>query len=131
MVNSTLDTLQIFCSDQKWEKHYKYATDIAALHDISTAPPRPQHNRQISRGLQDGLVLETMGTRDALTTSQQFKVSLYSPILDAFIVEMKKRFDDENLRLMKALDCCNPSSSNFLEFDYLLPVVESYSCHLH
>ena len=46
---------------------------------------------------QDGLVLETMGTRDALTTSQQFKVRLYFPILDAIIVEMKKRFDDKIL----------------------------------
>ena len=32
---------------------------------------------------------------------------------------------------MKAIDCCNPSSSNFLEFNYLLPVVKSYSCHLN
>ena len=131
MVNSTLDTLQLFCSDQEWERHYKYVTDVAALHEISIALPRPQCNRQISRRLQDGIVLETMGTRDALTTSQQFKVRLYYPILDAIIVEMKKRFDDKNLRLMKAVDCCNPSSSNFLEFDFLLPVVESYGCHLN
>ena len=79
------------------------------------------------RRLQDGIVLEAIGTRDALTTSQQFKISLYFPILDAIIAEMKKRFDDKNLSLMKAVDCCNPSSSNFLEFNHLLPVVESYS----
>ena len=44
-----------------------------------------------------------METREALTTSlsQQFKVRLYFPILDAIIVKMKKRFDDKNLRLMK------------------------------
>ena len=100
LVNSTLDTLQIFRSDQEWEKHYKYVTDVAALHDISTAPPRPQCTRQILRRLQDGLVLETMGTREALTTSQQFKIRLYFPISDAIIVEMKKRFDDKNIRLM-------------------------------
>ena len=90
MVNSTLDTLQIFHSNQEWEKHYKYVTDVAALHDISTAPPRPQCTRQISRRLQDRLVVETMGAREALTTSQQFKVRLYFPILDAIIGEMKK-----------------------------------------
>ena len=32
---------------------------------------------------------------------------------------------------MKAADFCNLSSSNFLEFDYLLPMDESYSCHLN
>ena len=32
---------------------------------------------------------------------------------------------------MQAVDYCNASSSNFLEFDFLLPVIESYSCHLN
>ena len=69
LVNSTLDTLQLFHSDQEWEKHYEYVTDVAALHEISIALPRPQCNRQISRRLQDGIVSETMGKRDTPTTS--------------------------------------------------------------
>ena len=97
LVSSTLDTLQLFRSDQEWEKLYKYVTDAAALHDISIIPPRPQRNRQMPRRLRDGLVLEATGARDTLTTSQQFKISLYYPILDAIIAEMKKRFDDKNI----------------------------------
>ena len=81
--------------------------------------------------MQDGVILEPTGTRDDLTTSQQYKISVYFPILDTIIAEMKRRFEDKNLRLMKAVDCCNPSSSNFLEFDCLLPMVESYSSHLN
>ena len=49
LVNATLDTLQLFRSDLEWQKHYKYTTDIATLHDISVSSPRPQRQRQLPR----------------------------------------------------------------------------------
>ena len=81
LVISTLDTLQLFHSDQEWEKHYKYATNVATLHNISTTPQRPRCNRQIPQRLQDGIILEATGTRHNLI-SQQYKTALYFPILD-------------------------------------------------
>ena len=44
---------------------------------------------------------------------------------------MKKQFDDKNVQLMKAVDCCNPSSSSFLEFNCLLPLTNLYSSLLN
>ena len=131
LVTSTLHTLELFRDDQEWEKLYKYATDVAALYDISTISQRPHRSRKTPRQLQDGIILEATGTRDHLTTSQQYKTAVYFPILDTITAEMKKQFDSKNIELMKAVDCCNPLSLSFLEFNCLLPLVNLYSSPLN
>ena len=89
LVNATLDTLHLFRSDLEWEKHYKYTTGIAALHKISVSSlSRSQHQRQLPRRFDDGLVMQTTGSREAMETSKHFKISLYFPILDAIISEL-------------------------------------------
>ena len=128
LVNATLDTLQLFRSDLEWQKHHKYTTDIAALHHISVSSPRPQRQRQLPRRFDDIMIMESTGARETVETSESYKISLYFPILDAIISELRNRFDNKNLDLMRAIQCCNPSSSQFLEVDCLLPLIESYSC---
>ena len=72
------------------------------------------------------VVLESHGSRDVLNTSHDFKISVYFPILDSILSELKKRFDSKNIGLMKAVQSCSPSSAEFLEMDRLMPLVESY-----
>ena len=38
--------------------------------------------------------------REALTTSQEFKVGVYYPILDPFLLELNCRFSGRNFELM-------------------------------
>jgi len=125
--NATLNTLHLFRSDLEWRKHYKYTTDITALHEISVSLLRSQHQRQLPWRFNDGLVMQTTGSRETMETSEHFKISLYFPILDAIISELRTRFDDKNLDLMMAIQCCNPSFPQFLEFEHLLPLAELYS----
>ena len=71
--------------------------------------------------------MHTTGSREAMETSEHFKISLYIPILDAIISELHSRFDDKNLDLMTAIQCCNPSSLQFLDFEHLQPLADLYS----
>ena len=120
--------MQFFRGDLEWQKHYKYTTDIAALHDISVSSPRPQRQRQLSRRFDDIMIRESTGAREIVEAGESYKISLYFPILDTIISELQNRFGNKNLDLMRAKQCCNPSSSQFLEIDCLLPLIESYSC---
>ena len=86
--NATLNTLDLFQSDLEWGKHYKYTTDIAALHEISVSLPRSQHQRQLPWKFNDGLVMQTTGSRETMEASEHFKISPYFPILDAIISEL-------------------------------------------
>ena len=123
---STLETLQSFRSDEEWEKLHQYVKDMAALHSITEEPPRSQHKKRMPKCYDFGIVLEITGSRESTDSSQSMKVSLYFPILDAVIAEMQRRFDDKNLKLMKAFQCCVHDSPHFLDIDHLLPVVDLY-----
>ena len=76
-------------------------------------------------GCDDIMIMESTGAREIVETGESYKISLYFPILDAIISELRNRFDNKYLDLMRAIKCCNPSSSQFLESDCLLPLIES------
>ena len=58
--------------------------------------------------------------------SPDYKVSLYFPVLDCFLLELKQRFTDKNMEIMKAIHACQPMSNNFLDMHELQPTVETY-----
>ena len=127
LVNATIDALPLFRSDLEWQKHYKYTIDIAALH-ISVSSPRPQCRRQLPRRFDDIRIMESTGARETVETGESYKISLYFPVLDAIISELRNTFDNKNVDLIRAIQCCNPSSSQFLGTYCLLPLIQSYSC---
>ena len=126
LVAATIEVLQKFRSNEEWSKLYKYATDVASLNNISITSTKTQRQRKAPRRLDDVIVLESTGGRDLLTGSEDYKVSLYFPVLDAMIVELQRRFADKNLHIMRAIQSCNPESSCFLETNTLIPLAEAY-----
>ena len=72
------------------------------------------------------VILESHRSQNVSSTSHGFKVSVYFPILDSILFDLKNRFDSKNIGLMKAVQSCSPSSADFLEMDKLTPLLESY-----
>ncbi len=55
-----------------------------------------------------------------------YKRAIYYPVLDAFLSEMSRRFDEKNVNIMQAIQACNPHSTNFFSSSALLPLIEAY-----
>ena len=127
LVGATIEVLQKFRSNEEWNKLYKYASDVASLNNISITSMRTKRQRKTPRKLDDVIILESTGARELLTGSEEYKVSLYFPVLDAMIVELQHRFTDKNLHIMRAIQSCNPESECFLEANNLMPLAEAYS----
>ena len=72
------------------------------------------------------VILESHRSRNVSSTSNGFKVSVYFPILDGILSELKNRFDSKNIGLIKAVQSCSPSSADFFEMEKLIPLLESY-----
>lgn len=125
LVGGTLETLQCFRSDEEWAKMYKYVNDVANLHKISATPLRSQRQRRTLSRLDDCIIMETTGNRSMTTIGEDYKVSLYFPVLDAMIQEFRSRFDNKNLELMKSIQSCHPES--FLEVNHLMTLVKLYN----
>ena len=52
--------------------------------------------------------------------------SLHYPILDACLTELKRRFNERNFNMMRAIQACSPVSTHFLESNHLQPLAD---CH--
>ena len=61
-------SLQDYRSDEMWDKIFKYASDIAELHDIDTTCLHSRR-KHASRHLSESVVYQSDGSRDECTTS--------------------------------------------------------------
>ena len=62
-----------------------------------------------------------------MSSSEEFKRELYFPVVDAFLSELRRRFDDKNMDVMHGIQACNPHSKDFLSLSALMPLAEMYS----
>ena len=129
LVSGTIETLADLRTDTYWNRRFTYIESVAKLHSIDIIGNRLSRKRKLPSHLcnADTVLLESTGSCEALTTSQQFKVGLYYPVLDAFLMELNRRFSGRNLELMKAIHACNPQCCQFLEPEQLQPLVDCYN----
>ena len=73
LVVATKSTLQEFRSDIYWEKLFQYTKSIAELHNIEIQDLSETRQRRLPKHFQDCLVLESTGSRDALSCSNSYK----------------------------------------------------------
>ncbi len=126
LVSATIETLQEFRLDDSWKHLLDYSQQVAELHEIPvTSLQQKRHTRLPSR-FEDTVVLESTGSRACLSTGDQYKVDVYLPILDSFLVELKERFNSRNMEIMKAIQACSPQSKNFLHPDSFKSLSENY-----
>ena len=127
LVSATVSTLELFRTDEEWNKLFSYAQSVAEVKHIPITNPQPPRQRQLPKHLQGGIVLAPTGTREILSTSQQYRVNLYFPVLDAFLAELGHRFSQENIEIMRAIQAFNPDSEHFLDHTHLKPIALTYS----
>ena len=119
-----MSLLTEYRTNNYWDRIYTYTSEIAKLHEIDLHTfeiERPQRKRPAH--LNDSVLLESVGNREPLSTSQDLKNHFYFPVLDKFIAEMK-RFDNV---VMKGVSSCSPSSSTFLSLHELEEFAEAYN----
>lgn len=101
-----------------------YDESVARLHSIDVIGSRPSRKRKLP-SLCEAVILESTGSSEA-ATSQQFKIGLYYPILDAFLMELNQRFSERNVEIVRAIRACSPQCAQFLESAQLQLPVDGY-----
>ena len=116
LVVATKSLLSEYRSDDYWKKVYDYASTIANSHDIPIQSGRDQGSRRRKRPrhLEESVILETVGSREPQSTSDEICYQFYFPVLDMFISEMNNRFANRNLIIMNGISSCTPASTTFL-----------------
>ena len=126
LINATVETLEECRSDEEWKSVWEQATALAAEYEIQEQLPRTRRSSRIPARLQDGMIQSSVGHQQSLTTEEDYRRSLYFPVVDCMKAELKKRFNEESKPLMKALSACVPKSPFFLELSNLKPLIDHY-----
>ena len=114
LVMATEGTLQEFRTDSEWEKIFTYTKKVAELNSVEiNATVQSRRQRQAPHRFEDGIVYQSTGTRDILSSSQHYKVNVYFPVLDSVLMERRNRFSHNNIELMKAISLINPVKNIF------------------
>ena len=84
--------------------------------DVQNDSSHRRRARRVPRRLDDtAIIYESIGYRNVITetSSNQYKVNLYYPVLDSFMAEIDRRFNSENIEVMRAAQCFSPDSPSF------------------
>jgi hypothetical protein len=101
----------------------------SSSNDSTYQPKRSCRTTKANSKYDDYLVASTLGQREQIQSSN-FRVQLLYPIIDNFLTEIRFRFNDENMQILRCLDVCNPKSEDFLNEKLLPPILSNYSNHL-
>ena len=126
LLQATKSVIEDCRTDEFWDKVYRYAKDVAELHSIEVEVVCQSRRRKHPARLSECIILESTGHRDPLSASDSYKTSLYFPVLDVFLAELSRRFDQKNLDLMHAIQACHPQSENFLNLSTLQLLIDTY-----
>ena len=130
LATATIQILEGYRTTEYWVKVYSYATMVSNHYKITveSCGKRSKRQSQLPNKFDNAMVLTSVGHREVhnISISEHFKVTLFYPVLDAFVSELKKRFSFGNVQVMQGIQACNPEGNTFLQVDRLLMVADKY-----
>ena len=79
-----------------WSKFYQYAVSVAELNGIEPSLPVKTRQKRLPKRFEYGIICDSIGLRESVSCDQEYKVTIFFPVLDAIIAEISKRFDQKN-----------------------------------
>ena len=80
--------------------------------------------------LRDGVVETHVGRRCKLMGASDYRCHIYFPVLDNFLAEMNRRFNNESTTIMKATQACTPGSDTFFNLEIIEEFCRFYGVDL-
>lgn len=118
-------------SEEHFKKVWESSSVLASANNFEMTVPQQRSRKPPSR-LRQFLIEETTGcttvdSSQSQTAEDFYRSTVFYPVIDLVINEMKKRFaDDSASALVKGMAACHPSSDNFLDYGLLKPLADAY-----
>ena len=100
------------------------------LVDVESELERIRRPRQLPVRLWDGVVETHVGRRCKLMGASDYRCHIYFPVLDNFLAEMNRRFNNESTTIMKATQACTPGSDTFFNLEIIEEFCRFYGVDL-
>ena len=103
LVSATVETLEEFRYDFSQKHLFDYAQQVAELSDVSVTSLELKCHTRLPKRFDDSVVIKSTGSIECQSTSDEYKVNVYLPVMDRFHLELKKRFTVRNMKIMNAI----------------------------
>jgi hypothetical protein len=123
--------LSEYRTDSYWARVYDNATKIANVHNITVTIEVTTRKRRIPAHLNESVVYENIGLRETPSVSEDYKVRFYFPVLDKFLYELKRRFNNHNIPIIIGIAACTPTAFNFLSIADLETFAQMYGIQVN
>ena len=65
-----------------------YVQQVAELNEIAITEYQQKRQRRLSCRFEEDVIPESVGSKESMSTSDEYKVNVYFPILGSFLVEL-------------------------------------------
>ena len=72
----------------------------------------------------------TETTLDKTVTIDEFRTSIFYPLIDFCVNEMDRKFSEQNKIIMRGISALTPGNTHFLDWKLIKPFAEIYGCNL-
>ena len=70
---------------------------IAELHGIKPSLSVKNRQKRLPNHSEDRVIFDSIGSRESVSCDQEYKVTIFFPVLDAIIAEISRRFGQQNI----------------------------------
>uniref|UniRef100_A0A3B3RJL6 DUF4371 domain-containing protein n=1 Tax=Paramormyrops kingsleyae TaxID=1676925 RepID=A0A3B3RJL6_9TELE len=110
------------------ESLWKEVVNTAENSNVETEPI-PKRKLKQSKMLDGHTVMSSVGERSE-QTRDSFRTSIFYPVLDVMLSELKRRFSKPNCAIMMGIQALNPSSASFCKEEALFSFASIYACNI-
>ena len=119
LVLATKETLEEFRDDKAWSHLYGYVQSVAELYNIEQHAPRQLRKKKLLLVLQ---ILSSSSLQDREVVFQPVTntkfLCIFRSCMDAFLAELRRRFDEKNIEIMRSIQACHPKDQHFLDPEF-------------
>ena len=128
LVEALVQSFQDYRDESYFERLWKEVLNTAEKHDVETEPIPKRQSKQ-SKMLDGHTVMSSVRERSE-QTRDSFRTSIFYPVLDIMLSELKKRFSKQNCAIMMGIQALNPSSATFCQDEFLFSFASIYACNI-
>ena len=112
LIQASTETFVSMRSDGQWDLLWRESVAFANHHGIEMSHPRSRRQRHTPAAMESYVLTTETVDNNTLPelSSVNYKVHVYFATIDVIVSEMKERFSNTNIYLLKSVGFLNPKS---------------------
>ncbi|CAF1489142.1 unnamed protein product [Adineta ricciae] len=123
LIRKVISQLSDLRTEQSFSTIYEQVSNYCIANNIDLTPdPKEKRARNIPVRFKDVFITSTVGHRDLQKSEDDYRTTLYYPIIDSTLLKLNDRFFDDNILILNGISALCPESDSFLHLESIHPL---------